>query len=121
MGTGCSVADSAGRRCDKALLEAIATGEAERVLAADREWMGRHIPQLVCSLCGLWPVVVWLETAKELGVRGIKVLKYANSGDVPAIGDKQQVIGYGLRKLNRPPQLTKDLIDRAADAYFVEL
>ncbi len=25
------------------------------------------------------------------------------------------------RYLNRPPQLTKDLIDRAADAYFVEL
>lgn len=88
-------------RCDKALLAAIATGEAKRVLAADREWMDRHIPNLVCSLCGLWPVVVWLETAKELGVSGIQVLKYANSGDVPVIGDKKQVVGYGAVALYR--------------------
>jgi len=88
-------------RCDRALLEAICSREAKRVLAADRQWMGQSIPQLACTLCGLWPVVIWLETARELGVEGSKVLKYANSGDVPGLGDKDRVVGYGAVALYR--------------------
>lgn len=90
-------------RCDRALLEAIGSRDAKQVLAADRKWMGQSIPRLACTLCGLWPVVIWLETARELGVEGSKVLKYANSGDVPGLGDKDRVVGYGAVALYRTP------------------
>ena len=45
------------------------------------------------ELCGAGGVIVTLMTAKKLGAEGIKILKYANSGDVT--GDKSDgVVGY---------------------------
>jgi len=44
------------------------------------------------ELCGLHPVITSLILAKEQNVSGIKVLKYANSGDTA--GDKRRVVGY---------------------------
>jgi AmmeMemoRadiSam system protein B len=45
------------------------------------------------ELCGAGGVIVTLMTAKKLGVEGIEILKYANSGDVT--GDKSEgVVGY---------------------------
>jgi len=45
------------------------------------------------ELCGAGGVIVTLLTAKKLGADGIKILKYANSGDVT--GDKSGgVVGY---------------------------
>ncbi len=45
-----------------------------------------------CELCGLMPVTATLLAAEKLGYDKIKVLKYANSGDVT--GDKSKVVGY---------------------------
>ena len=45
-----------------------------------------------CELCGMMPVTATLLTAEKLGFDGIKVLKYANSGDT--YGDKSKVVGY---------------------------
>lgn len=42
--------------------------------------------------CGIMPVIAALLTAEELGYNGIKILKYANSGDT--FGDKTRVVGY---------------------------
>jgi len=45
-----------------------------------------------CKLCGAAPVVAGMIAAQILGANRIKVLKYANSGDVT--GDKSRVVGY---------------------------
>jgi len=45
-----------------------------------------------CELCGMMPVTAVLLAAEKLGFDGIKILKYANSGDVT--GDKGKVVGY---------------------------
>ena len=45
-----------------------------------------------CELCGMMPVTATLLAAQKLGFGGIKVLKYANSGDT--FGDKSKVVGY---------------------------
>lgn len=42
--------------------------------------------------CGSAPVLTALMTAEKLGANEVKVLKYANSGDVT--GDKSRVVGY---------------------------
>ncbi|MFC1710002.1 AmmeMemoRadiSam system protein B [Candidatus Omnitrophota bacterium] len=44
-----------------------------------------------CEMCGLYPTLILLNYAKELGLKP-KVLNYANSGDVT--GDKSGVVGY---------------------------
>jgi len=44
-----------------------------------------------CEMCGLNPVLILLNYAKELELKP-KVLNYANSGDVT--GDKSRVVGY---------------------------
>ena len=45
-----------------------------------------------CELCGAGPVITVMLAAKKLGADKLKVLKYANSGDVS--GDKSRVVGY---------------------------
>ncbi len=45
-----------------------------------------------CEACGGGPIVVTMMVARKLGSAGVKVLKYANSGDVT--GDKGRVVGY---------------------------
>jgi AmmeMemoRadiSam system protein B/AmmeMemoRadiSam system protein A len=44
------------------------------------------------ELCGIMPVAATILAARKLGYDGIKVLKYANSGDT--YGDKSKVVGY---------------------------
>ena len=46
-----------------------------------------------CMLCGRGPVLAVMDAAKKLGADSVKILKYANSGDVP-IGEKDRVVGY---------------------------
>jgi len=81
-------------KCDQATLKAMATLDADQVETNEREWVGKGIPDLVCTLCGLEGVLVTLGVLERLGVKGVKVLKYANSGDTP-LGDKSRVVGYG--------------------------
>ena len=45
-----------------------------------------------CELCGMMPVTAVLLASEGLGFDGIKILKYANSGDT--CGEKSQVVGY---------------------------
>jgi AmmeMemoRadiSam system protein B/AmmeMemoRadiSam system protein A len=45
------------------------------------------------EMCGKGAVITLLLLAKKLGAEKIKVLKYANSGDIT--GDKSRVVGYG--------------------------
>jgi len=45
-----------------------------------------------CEACGGGPMVVTMMVARKLGSAGVKILKYANSGDVT--GDRGRVVGY---------------------------
>ena len=46
-----------------------------------------------CEMCGHAAVLTLLFLARESGAKEIRLLHYANSGDVPA-GDRKKVVGY---------------------------
>jgi AmmeMemoRadiSam system protein B len=46
----------------------------------------------VCEACGGGPAVVTMMVSEDLGAKTVKILKYANSGDVT--GDTRSVVGY---------------------------
>ena len=56
-----------------------------------------RIPNLSTTLCGLSSVVTVMMTVKQLRGNGVKILHYANSGDVAIHGhrEKRRVVGYG--------------------------
>ncbi|MGQ9731541.1 MAG: AmmeMemoRadiSam system protein B [Candidatus Zipacnadales bacterium] len=89
---------------DRAMLEAIATLDIERLYRKDRELMAKNIPNLHCTLCGLDAVATTIMVANTLGVTEAKTLKYANSGDTA--GDKSRCVGYGAVAFLRPSQKT---------------
>ncbi|MEA3400749.1 MAG: AmmeMemoRadiSam system protein B [Armatimonadota bacterium] len=81
-------------RVDRAMLEAIASFDAEAVRERDAELMAEGMANLSCTLCGLGPVAVVMEAARRLGADSAVVIDYANSGDSP-MGEKGQCVGYG--------------------------
>jgi AmmeMemoRadiSam system protein B len=60
-------------------------------------FLKKNIPQLVTAMCGLNAVVTTMMTVKRCGANGVKILHYANSGDVSVQGYKRtdRVVGYG--------------------------
>lgn len=57
-----------------------------------------------CELCGFGPVEVMLYLYKMIGGGEVKLLKYANSGDVT--GDKARVVGYAALAVIKKFQLS---------------
>jgi AmmeMemoRadiSam system protein A len=80
-------------RVDKATLLAMESFSPQAVAENEARWLKGDVPELHCTLCGLNAVMVTMMAAKTLGADGVKVLKYANSGDVP-MGDRSGVVGY---------------------------
>ena len=58
----------------------------------DYRGLSRELEDGSCEACGGGPVVTAMLYAEKAGARGVKVLQYANSGDVT--GDRRQVVGY---------------------------
>jgi hypothetical protein len=58
----------------------------------DYRGLSRELEDGTCEACGGGPVVTAMLYAEKSGARGVKVLHYANSGDVT--GDRRQVVGY---------------------------
>ncbi len=58
----------------------------------DIEGLIKHIEKRDCELCGAAGVVTVMESCKSLGAKKIKLLKYANSGDVTK--KRNRVVGY---------------------------
>ncbi|MGD0498487.1 MAG: AmmeMemoRadiSam system protein B [Bryobacteraceae bacterium] len=79
-----------------------------KTLKGIEEWdylsMSRNFDQGIWEACGGGPIIAAMIASERLGASQAKVLKYANSGDVPG-GDKSRVVGYGavafLKKQNR--------------------
>ncbi len=68
-----------------------------KVISAVEEWdhlnLSRNLNRRVWEACGGGPIVAMMIAAENLGANRVKVLKYANSGDVP-VGEKSSVVGY---------------------------
>jgi len=80
-------------RVDKATLSVLESLNPEALADNEARWLKENVPELHCTLCGLNAVMVAMIAAETLGADGVKVLKYANSGDVP-MGDRGAVVGY---------------------------
>jgi AmmeMemoRadiSam system protein B/AmmeMemoRadiSam system protein A len=80
-------------KADKYTISALETMNPDIIRDRLKDYMGLGVDELLCMLCGEEAVLAVLNTAKALGADSVKVLKYANSGDV-LVGDKNKVVGY---------------------------
>jgi hypothetical protein len=78
---------------DNKVIETISTGQVANLQETISQLEKENIPNLATCLCGQGAVEIVMRVAQEMKVQEIKLLKYANSGDV-AMGDKSQVVGY---------------------------
>lgn len=81
---------------DGKIMEEWKTLDGARIVKREEALMLEYaqVPNLGCVMCGKAAVAIVVEAAKLLGADSIDLLKYANSGDVPA-GSKDGVVGYG--------------------------
>jgi len=91
-------------KIDQGTLEKIKSGQAEELAdyVAKVESSGYANEQTV--LCGIDAVKTVLELAQLENWDEINILRYANSGDAPGIGDKSQVVGYGAVAFSQSPR-----------------
>ena len=94
------------RRLDHELLEALVSDSAaSRLVAAEvavRAPESIPVAGLVTRACGLGPLLVAREAARELGAHAAAVLSYANSADtVPGTPDR--VVGYAAVSFTEGP------------------
>jgi len=77
----------------------------------DMDSLRKHLSRGEGELCGSAAVFTALLAAKACGANNVRVLKYANSGDVT--GDEARVVGYGafaitgMREEKRTPESEK--------------
>lgn len=65
----------------------------EKIGKFDLEGLTKKLSAGECELCGAGPVITVMMAARALGADKVKVLNYANSGDV-MVKDKSRVVGY---------------------------
>ncbi len=78
---------------DTRTLVALETFDPETVSGVMTGQMTQGIPGLVTCACGEGPILVAMRVAEALGADHVRILRYANSGDVS--GDTSRVVGYG--------------------------
>jgi AmmeMemoRadiSam system protein B len=83
--------DELARQLDSAMLERIERFDPAAVLAAEDEGVG--------FACGRGAIAAVLWAARDLGADRVRILHYANSGDVT--GDMSAVVGYGAAAILR--------------------
>ena len=107
---------------DLETMEAWKTLDGAYILKRDAELMKEHagVANLQCAACGPTAVAIALETAKLLGADSIELLKYANSGDVPA-GDKKSVVGYGAAVIYEQGKKMREEISKESQAYLLKV
>lgn len=64
----------------------------QAILELNEDKLMEKIRDLNISMCGYAPVIVMLKTAKLLGAKNSKLIKYQTSGDVT--GERDSVVGY---------------------------
>ncbi len=84
-------------KVDRKTLSLIEKFDPELLFNSEAQLLREGIPNLSTTLCGLSSVVTVMMTVKHLGGDAVKILHYANSGDVAIRGrqEKRRVVGYG--------------------------
>jgi len=84
-------------KVDRKTLSLIEKFDPQLVFSSEAESLREGIPNLSTTLCGLSSIVTVMMTVKHLGGDAVKILHYANSGDVAIRGlqEKRRVVGYG--------------------------
>jgi AmmeMemoRadiSam system protein B len=83
--------DAVARKLDAFMLERVEAFDPVGILDAEEHMLG--------YACGKGAMAAVLWAAKDLGATDVKVLNYANSGDVT--GDLYSVVGYGAAVITR--------------------
>lgn len=93
---------------DKATLSLIEGMDINKLVS----WLNEPHDKCSTLLCGSGAVLTLMLVAKEFGIDEAITLNYANSGDVPIIGDKSRVVGYGavifIQKEEKPMMLSDE-------------
>lgn len=88
---------------DKAILDAIVSLDAERIVAADRRLMATYRGKnLQCTICAMGGVLATVEGAKRLGATGARLVAYDHSGN-RVQKNRGRVVGYGAVAIYGPP------------------
>jgi AmmeMemoRadiSam system protein B/AmmeMemoRadiSam system protein A len=86
--------------------------------------LSRNLQQRIWEACGGGPIVAVMIAAERLGATEARLLKYANSGDVPA-GDKSRVVGYSsfafLKKSRAAAAETPFTLDSKEEAELLRI
>ena len=102
-------------KADKVTMLALETFDSELMRERLDIYLEKDVPELHCMLCGRGPVIATMDAAKKLGANSVKILKYANSGDV-SIGDKDRVVGYMAAMIYKAEGSEQKDSDSALDA-----
>ena len=100
------------QRIDRTSLNTVMSLDVLALEAWDEEAMSGRTPNLLTTMCGKGPVLTAMLLARAIGAADVKVIRYANSGDVPG-GERGRVVGYAAVEFvkGQPPALNAD--DRA--------
>ncbi len=96
------------QKADARTIKAILSGQVAELEKTIEDLEKENIANVVTFACGIDAIKTIMLVAEEQGIDEIKLLKYANSGDVE-IGDKSQVVGYAA--IGFFGQRTTDLIE----------
>ena len=89
---------------DLRILDAIGTFNPKEVMRLNHSLLRRDISNLDCTLCGPGALLTVMLASKELRSREVRILPYANSGDIS--GERHRVIGYGAAVFYKNPTET---------------
>lgn len=91
---------------DQRIVQAVLTGRVAELQKTISQIETEKISGLDTCLCGQEAVEVLMSIAQQKKVEEIKLLKYANSGDID-IGDKSRVVGYSAISFSWPEEPVK--------------
>ena len=95
-------------KIDKQSLEIIKSGDVAKLNKHINDVMNKNIANEETTMCGIDGVRTVLKVYDLKKWDNIEILKYANSGDVPDIGDKKGVVGYGAVAFLQKNKITSD-------------
>jgi AmmeMemoRadiSam system protein A len=90
---------------DLRVLDRVSDYDTKAILEFNDAVLREGIPGLDCALCGASALATVMLTMKEMRVKRVKVLPYANSGDVS--GERHRVVGYGAAAFYREEEAKK--------------
>lgn len=99
---------------DKQTINSILTGDSAKFEDAINTLERENIPNAATFMCAQPAVTLGMMLAKAINAQEIKLLKYANSGDVT--GDKSRVVGYSAIGFFRKESEQNDLINIARES-----